>query len=264
MLLDKFPKVKALLLDLDGVLWRDVKPIGDIPKIINRIDALGLKYLFATNNATKTIDEFVDKFRGFGLDLSPDQIINSSQAVGAYLSKHFPNGGNIYVVGPPSLITTLAKYGFIHQNDMENKNIVAVVGSMDYELTYEKIKQAGLLIRSGSLFIGTNSDATYPTPSGLWPGAGTIVRAIETASETKPIIIGKPEPALFNLGFEKLGLRPEQTMVVGDRLETDIAGGQAAGCLTCLVLSGVSKQAQADKWRPKPDIICDNLEALLK
>jgi len=264
MLLDKYPEVKALLLDLDGVLWRDVIPIGDIPKIINRIDALGLKYLFATNNATKTIDEFIEKFRGFGLDPSPDQIINSSQAVGAYLSKRFPNGGSIYVVGPPSLISTLSTYGFIHENETENFNALAVIGSMDYALTYEKIKHAGLLIRNGSLFIGTNSDATYPTPSGLWPGAGTIVRAIETASETKPIIIGKPEPALFNLGFEKLGLRPDQTMVVGDRLETDIAGGQAAGCLTCLVLSGVSTQAQADNWQPQPDIVCESLEELLK
>ncbi len=112
-------------------------------------------------------------------------------------------------------------------------------------MTYQKLSRATLHIRAGAPFYGTNPDKTFPTPQGLVPGAGSILAAIEAATDVKPIIIGKPQPAMMYMALEKLGTLPEETLVVGDRLETDIAAGQAAGCKTALVLSGVSTKQQA-------------------
>ena len=264
MIIDKFPTLKSLILDLDGVLWKDTSPIGNLPKIFSIINELGLRYIFATNNATKSVDEYVLKLNSFRLNVNADQIISSSLALGIFLSKKYPQGGKIYIVGEPSLIRTLNEYGFHHEaNPIHENDILAVIASLDYSLTYEKIKVASLLIQNGSSFFGTNIDATYPTPQGLWPGSGTIVRAIETASHTKATVIGKPEPIMYEIAMERLGTLPEETMAIGDRFETDIVGGQAAHCLTGLVLSGVSSMEDSCRWIPKPNIISSNLEELL-
>ncbi len=264
MIKDIFPKLKSLILDLDGVIWRDSTPIGDLPAIFSKIYSQGLKVIFATNNATKTIEEYQHKLQGFGLSIKTDQIINSSLALGIHLSKLFPKGGNVFVVGENSLKKMMSGFGFTHLDDFTNTiRPIAVIAALDYSLTYEKIKIASLLIRSGTPFFGTNSDVTYPTPHGLWPGAGTIVKAIETASQTDAIVIGKPSPMIFQVALERLATSPQETMVIGDRFETDIVGGQASNCLTGLVLSGVSNIAQADQWVPKPDIICPDLDSLI-
>jgi 4-nitrophenyl phosphatase len=264
MLLDKFPELKALILDLDGVLWKDTSPIGDLPKIFSIIDDLGLKYIFATNNATKSVDEYVTKLNSLRLNVKPAQIISSSLALGIYLSKKYPDGGKVYIVGQPSLIRTLSEYGFQHEEDPLHRNdILAVIASLDYSLTYEKIKVASLLVQDGTCFYGTNMDVTYPTPQGLWPGSGTIISAIETASQTKAMVVGKPEPLMYEIAMERLNTLPEETMAIGDRFETDIVGGQAANCLTGLVLSGVSSIQDSKRWIPQPNIVCSNLEELL-
>ena len=263
MITDRFPQLCALILDLDGVLWQDKTPIGDLTKIFDTISELGLKYIFATNNATKSIADYVDKMAGFGLRVTPAQIVNSSMALGNHLKNKFPAGGNVYIVGQPSLVELMHEAGYHHVEEPNDADTLAVIASLDQSISYEKIKTASLLIQKGIPFYGTNTDATYPTPYGLWPGSGTIVRAIETASNTKAIVIGKPEAALFVMALEKLGTAPYQTMVIGDRLETDIAGGQAAKCLVGLVLSGASTIEEAYQWQPRPDIICSNLEELI-
>jgi 4-nitrophenyl phosphatase len=134
---------------------------------------------------------------------------------------------------------------------------------MDTGLTYEKIKNAELLVRDGCEFIGTNPDVTYPAPEGLIPGAGTVIGAIEIASGHKATIIGKPEPLLYQMALRRLSLAPEETLGVGDRLETDILGAQAAGVRSAFVLSGASTLAQAEQMEKKPDIITQNLSELI-
>ena len=123
--------------------------------------------------------------------------------------------------------------------------------------------RATLHIRAGARFYATNPDKTFPTPDGLVPGAGAILASIVAATDVQPIIIGKPKPAMMYMALENLGTTPGEALVVGDRLETDIAAGQAAGCKTALVLSGVSTREQAENWKPSPDFIFDDLSSIM-
>ena len=258
------PNIKALILDMDGVLWRDSMPIGDLPAIFARIRERGLKVALATNNATRTIDEHLDKIAGFGVRLEPWQIISSAAAAANVLSKDFPNGGAVFIVGENGIQRALEERGFTSIIDPDDETMpVAVVGGIDRAITYQKLRRATLHIRAGIPFYGTNPDKSFPTPEGLIPGAGAILASIEAATDVKPIIIGKPEPAMMYMALEKLGTTPEETLVVGDRLETDIAAGQAARCKTALVLSGVSTLEQAQQWQPAPDFIFDDLGTLV-
>jgi 4-nitrophenyl phosphatase len=134
---------------------------------------------------------------------------------------------------------------------------------MDRCLTYDQLARATLLIRSGLPFIGTNPDRSFPTPQGLVPGVGAILAAVETASDVKPVIVGKPQPEMYRFALERLGLTPQETLVVGDRAETDILGAQKIGCRTALVLSGVTSPQAAQDWKPAPDWIGPDLTSLL-
>ena len=258
------PAVRGVVLDMDGVLWKDAVPIGDLARIFNSMRSSGLKIILATNNATMTVDQYLKKLAGFGVSLEASQIITSSDATATTLAKAFPDGGSVYVVGENGVITALAQSGFSAITDPEDETpVLAVVGGIDRGLTYQKLRRAMVHIRAGARFYGTNPDTTFPTPAGLVPGAGSILAAIQSATGTTPIVIGKPSPFMFRLCAERLEMGMEEILVVGDRLETDIAGAQAVGARTALVLSGVSPREQADAWQPKLDLIAENLAALV-
>ncbi len=253
-------KIRALILDMDGVLWRDNQPIGDLQAIFADIAELGWKVVLATNNATKSIEQFLRKLASFGVNLEPWQVINSAQATAHYLSQLYPDGGTTYVVGEPGLVEILEAKGFMYSEE----NPIAVVVALDRSINYEKLRTATLLIRSGVPFIGTNPDRTFPEPAGQVPGAGSILAAIETATDIKPLVIGKPNPVMYQFALERMGTTPAETLVVGDRLETDIAGAQHLGSPCALVLSGVSSEEAAWAWEPSPDIIANNLTDVIR
>ncbi len=257
------PPVRGLILDMDGVLWRDDTPIGDLHTIFARIQARGLQVALATNNATKTVDEYLVRLRGFGVELEPWQIITSSLATAHTLEKIFPQKGMVFVVGENGIVSDLREKGFTVITDPNDETpVVAVVAGIDRALSYHKLRRATLHIRAGAPFYGTNPDTTFPTPLGLVPGAGSILAALEAATDVKPIVIGKPSPFLFELAAERMGLTKDESLVVGDRLETDIAAAQMMGCRCALVLSGVSTHQQAEAWNPKPDLIAKDLSEL--
>ena len=253
-------KIRALILDMDGVLWRGTQPIGDLPSIFADIEKLNLKVVLATNNATKSINQFLGKLESFGVSLDPWQIVNSAQATAHYLSQEYPDGGPVFVVGESGLVEILQENGFVFSDE----NPIAVVVAMDTSINYEKLRKATLLIRSGVPFIGTNPDRTFPTPDGQVPGAGSFLATIEAATDIQPIVIGKPNPAMYQFALERLGTTPEETLVVGDRLETDIAGSQKLGSPCALVLSGVTNEESAWAWQPPPDIIADSLTNIIR
>lgn len=254
-------EIQALILDMDGVLWQAETPIGDLPAIFNEFERRGWRVVLATNNATRTPEQYLDKLAGFGVtNLGRWQIINSAMAAAHHLKQQHPEGGKVFVIGQDGIIQALAEQGFSPSKD---DDVVAVVVGMDRNITYEKLSQATLLIRAGIPFIGTNPDRTFPTPQGLTPGTGAIIAAIQAATDQEPYILGKPGPAMYSLAMERLKVKPSQTLAIGDRLETDIAGAQTLGCLTAVVLSGVSTAAEVQDWQPAPDFVADNLTSLL-
>lgn len=262
MISEHLPNINGLIIDMDGVLWRDSEPIGDLVKNFNQITSLGLKFILATNNATRTIAEHQAKLRKFGVDVPRDQIMGSGQATGIYLRKKFGVGARVYVIGQPSLVETMEEYGLEVVNMFEEEIDVVLV-SLDFNLNYTKLKTASLLVQRGSVLVGTNSDLTYPSQEGLIPGSGIILRAVELASNHTGIVVGKPEPLLYQMALERLELLPSETLAIGDRLETDIVGAQKAGIHTALVLSGVTSKPQVENFSPKPDIIVKDLAELI-
>lgn len=250
--------IKAIILDMDGVLWKSNEPLCDLDQLFQNFKANNLNFLFATNNALRTVTQYIEKFNSLGVKVTEEQILTSSMATGYLLSKDFPEGGPVYIMGSPALQATLLDYNFPFTED----HPIAVVGGLDPNVSYDRLKKASLFIQSGIPFYFTNTDATYPTPEGLCPGAGTFLAALETASGVKAKIAGKPLPFLFEACLQRLGTSPAETLTIGDRLETDILGGFRAGCKTALVLSGVSTRQDLLNWTPKPDFVLDNLMQL--
>ncbi len=166
----------------------------------------------------------------------------------------------MHILGGDGLRQIIAEAGFTLVDDGAE---VVVVG-LDPQLTYEKLKRATLLIRAGAVFIGTNDDRTFPSPDGLSPGAGSLIAALAAATDQTPsLIAGKPHPQMFQVALELLHTKPTETLMIGDRLNTDIEGAVQLGLRTALVLTGVSTRAEVDSTPAKPDVIFDDLGALL-
>lgn len=256
--------IKALILDMDGVVWRGDAPIGDLPAVFQRIRDLGLKFVFATNNSTKTSEQYVEKLKGLGVNVEPWQVATSSQAAARAVAQSFPQGTRALVIGEDGLRIPLQEEGFEIVSVQDAPEAQVVVMGMDRGVSFEKLSEAALLVRKGVRFYATNMDKTFPTPRGQIPGAGAWVSVITTATNVEPIVAGKPFPFLMDLSLERLGTSKEQTLVVGDRLETDIAAGQGVGCPTALVLSGVSTRQQAEAWKPEIDYVVEDLTALIE
>ncbi len=282
-----FPShIKALILDMDGVLWRGDAPIGDLPRTFARIRERGLKVVFATNNGTRTPQQYVDRLAGFGVTVEPWQVVTSALAVAELMDKQLrPNPpvppspakrprrgwgkggaggkGPVFAIGGPGVMEALRDKGFELLSIEDAEKAQAVVIGIDREINFAKMVEATLLVRRGVPFYATNPDKTFPTPRGEIPGAGAWISVIITATGVEPIYAGKPQPYLIDLSRERLGTSRQETLVVGDRIETDIAGGQAAGCPVALVLSGISPREEGEAWRPTIDIIVKDLETLV-
>ncbi len=256
-------QIRALILDMDGVLWRANEPIGDLPAIFRQIETRGLKVVFATNNGTRTANMYVERLAGFGVQVEPWQVVTSAMAAAHLLAKRFPQGGSIFAIGESGVMDALRAEGFTPLPVDEAPAAQAVLAGIDRQITFEKMREATLLVRAGKPFYATNPDKTFPTPRGEIPGAGAWISVIVTASGIAPIYAGKPYPYILELALGRLGTQREETLVVGDRLETDIQGGQAVGCPTALVLSGVSTQAEAGDWAQPIEIIAPDLAALV-
>ena len=250
--------IKAAILDMDGVLWRSQTPLCDLPELFSNFEKHGISVILATNNGTNTITQYVDKLKGYGVNVDPDQIVTSTMAVSHLAKKHFPEGGPVYISGSQALIDTMAEYGFYHSKE----NAQAVVAGLSWDCNYESIKNTSLMIQKGLPFFFTNPDPTYPSPEGIVPGAGTLLAALEIATGVKAMLAGKPLPFLFEVALDRLRSEPSETIVVGDRLNTDIQGGFDARCKTVFVLTGVNSREDLKNWSPQPDLTINNIRDL--
>lgn len=256
--------IKALILDMDGVVWKGDAPIGDLPATFQSIRERGLKFVFATNNGTKTPEEYRQKLAELGVEVEAGQIVTSALGVAFMLSRKFPRGTKVFMIGEDGIRVALEEKGFEVLSTENAPQAQVFVMGIDRGINFMKVAEATLLVRAGVPFYTTNTDKTFPTPRGEIPGSGSWLSVITSATGVEPIVAGKPFPYLMELSLERLGAKKEETLVVGDRLETDIAAGQSVGCPTALVLSGVSTRVQAQLWEPKMDMIAESLSELVK
>jgi len=250
--------ITHLIIDMDGVLYRGDRPMPRLVEFFAFMRERRIEFILATNNSTRTPQEYADKLNGMGVMVSPAEILVSGQATARYLAREYPRGTRVHVFGMPALKQALTDEGFI----LADENVKLVVASMDRAVTYEKLKIATLLIRGGARFIATNLDPTNPSEEGLIPGTGSMIAALEAASGVKPFAIGKPQPIMYELAMEKMGARRETTAALGDRVDTDIIGGKRAGLTTICVLSGSSDRAEAEA--NNTDMIFEDIADLLE
>jgi len=256
--------IKALILDMDGVVWKGDAPIGNLSATFNRIRERGLKFVFATNNGTKTPEEYQQKLYELGVKIESEQVVTSALGIAFILAHKFQKGTKVFMIGEDGIRVALEEKGFeVLPTERAGEGQVFVMG-IDRTINFMKVAEATLLVRSGVPFYATNADMTFPTPRGEIPGNGSWLSVITSATGVEPIIAGKPFPYLMDLSLERLGTKKEETLIVGDRLETDIAAGQSVGCPTALVLSGVSTKEQAEAWSPKIAIVAESLAELVK
>jgi len=248
--------VKHLVIDMDGVLYRGDDPLPGLPEFFDFLRELGIGFRLATNNSGSTPQQYAAKVRKMGATVDPQEIITSGTATARWLSQRHPRGARVHVFGEDSLRTAMTEAGF----ELADQDVVAVVASIDWGVTFDKIKRACLLIRGGAQFVATNLDPTRPTEEGLVPGTGALIAAIATGAETQPVSIGKPEPIMFEQAMAEMGARPETTATLGDRIDTDMIGGVRAGLRTIMVLSGSTGRAEAEAYGP--DLIFDDIASL--
>ncbi len=251
-------EIDGLILDMDGVLWQDAQPMPGLPEFFLALRRMEIGFILATNNATRTIAQYVVKLAGMGVQVEPDQILTSAYATADYMTTVALPGARVFAVGEAGVVDALTSRGFCLTAEAASY----VVAGLDREFTYEKMSTAATLIRRGAQFVGTNPDLTLPTPNGPLPGAGAVLAAISAASGATPLVIGKPQPMLFEQAMAKLGTRPQRTAMVGDRLETDIQGGINAGIRTILVLSGVTGRGDLARSTVQPDWVFPDIRGI--
>lgn len=251
--------IKAVVSDMDGVLWRGDDKLPGMVEFFSFLRENKIPFVLATNNSGRHTANYIQKLAKMGVhDIKAQELVTSATATVDYLKNHYPDGARLFVIGNPGLFQTLEEANFT----IADSDVDAVVAGLDFDFNYAKARKATLLIRNeGADFIGTNPDTTFPSPDGLVPGAGSVIGMIRLTTDVEPVLIGKPERAMFDVAIQRLGTKAEETLMIGDRLNTDIEGGQNTGLKTALVLTGVNKRE--DIADIQPDYIFDGLPELI-
>ena len=243
--------VRAVILDLDGVIYRGHTPLSGAKQTAEWLCAAGYEVYYFTNNSTKTRESYVDLMAGYGITTDPDHVVTSASLTARYFSDNGLLPATALVVGEGGLAAELRRIGLRVIRRRGKLPIHYVVVGMDRQFTYRKLHEAQQAIRSGAKFIATNRDPTYPVEDNVIPGGGSIVAAVATAAQQEPLLIGKPSPQAGQLITQYAGVAPDEALIVGDRLETDIEMGRRAGLWTCLVLTGISRLEEVQALPPE-------------
>jgi 4-nitrophenyl phosphatase len=270
----KFGEVRAAIFDMDGVLWREDEPLPGLDALFDWLRESGTPYALATNNSSRTPAAYVAKLARLGVEGVPERaIITASTATAAHLRARYPAGTRVFALGMDGLRVALEDAGFdllpADAGPETSGPVAVVVAGIDFNLTYARLSAAAQYVRAGADFYGTNGDRTYPGPRGLVPGAGSLLAALVAATDRQPVVIGKPAAPMFEAALALLGAPASAALMVGDRLDTDIAGAKALGLRTALLFTGVTAPgdlvAGGDgpdaRW---PDVAYEDLPALLR
>lgn len=253
---------KLFLLDMDGTLYFDETPIDGAIEFLKNLEKRGCQYVYMTNNSSKSAEDYIRKLRRIGFPADENSMFTSGQATCQFLQSEKP-GARVYCVGTQSLKNELRKNGFEVIEDGKQAVDILLVG-YDTELTYAKLTDACRYLCEGTPYYATNPDIVCPAPGGRYlPDCATMCYMLEKATGRTPFYIGKPrkEMALAAVAYKKSV--PEQAVLIGDRLYTDIQCGINAGILTVLVLSGESTVEDIDRYGVHPDIITGSVKDLI-
>ena len=251
-----FEGIKLFLFDMDGTLYIGNRLFDFTEELLASIKRAGKRYLFITNNSSKSVSAYVEKLQRLGIRAATDDFLTSSQATTWYLKKNYPDK-ILYVCGTESLKAELKDNGFEITEDTEKAE--CIVMGFDTELTFKKLDDVSKMLCTEALpYIATNPDYVCPTEYGSVPDCGSICDMIYNATGKRPFVIGKPSPLMIRLAMEKEGCSPLETAVIGDRIYTDIKSGLNAGALSVLVMSGETTPEILEKSADKPDIVLEN------
>lgn len=251
----------ALFVDLDGVVYRGDDPLAHAAETIQRARRLGLRVLFLTNNSSKSPGQVVAKLSRIGVEASPDEVLTSGLATAAMLRREGWVGRSAFVIGERGVEEALVEAGVrLVEGEPERADLVVV--GWDRQVDYAKLRMASVLVERGARLVATNSDASYPAPDGLWPGAGAILAAVTTTTGAVPTVVGKPNRPLFEAAAE--ATRATTPLVVGDRLDTDVAGARAMGWDSLLVLSGAAGTKDLVRAKHAPTYVGNDLRILFE
>lgn len=249
-----------ILFDLDGVVYRGVEPVPGAAEVLAGIRRRGRRIMFVTNNSSRTPRAVSEVLRAMGIEASPDEVLTSGRATASMLVREGLAGASAYVIGERGVREALADAGIAVLDGLPSSADLVVVG-WDRAVDYAMLRQAALLVERGARLIATNADASYPAPDGLWPGAGAILAAVTTTTGATPVVVGKPHRPLFEAALDATGAR--RPLMVGDRIDTDVAGARAMGWDSLLVLTGASSVADLPHSDELPAYLGTDLHALL-
>jgi glycerol 3-phosphatase-2 len=249
----------AFLLDLDGVLYRGDEPIPGAAEAVERLRRAGKRVAFVTNNSSRTPASVAAKLAGVGIRADQREVVTSALVTADLLSAR--GVGAAFVIGEEGIRTALRDAG-IRVVDGEDPDADVVVIGLDRGANYTALARASLFVQHGAPLVATNADASYPAPEGALPGAGALLAVVVTTTGAEPEVVGKPHPPLLRAALERAG--GSRALVIGDRLDTDVAGAVAVGWDSMLVLTGISTREQAEASEPGPTYVVDDLSALFR
>lgn len=253
--------LKLYLFDMDGTLYIGSRLFDFTKDLLAVIKSTGGRYMFMTNNSSKSVADYIKKLASMGIDAQYEDFITSSQATAYYLKKHHPDA-TLYVCGTMSLKKELEANGFSVTENADEAS--CIVMGFDTELTFKKLEDVSRLLLTRDIpYIATNPDYVCPTEFGSVPDCGSVCDMIYNATNKRPVFIGKPEPLMPQLAMEKQGIEPEHTAVIGDRIYTDIKSGIAAQTVSILVMSGETTEEILEKSPEKPDIVFESAKVIL-
>ncbi|MCY2963207.1 MAG: HAD-IIA family hydrolase [Planctomycetota bacterium] len=244
----------GFLIDMDGVIYRGNELIPGADRFIAQLRHADVPFVFLTNNSQRTRRDVVTKLKRLGIDVDEKHVFTCAMATARYLARQKPNG-TAFVIGDGGLMTALHQNGY----SIVDKSPDYVVVGEGRTLNFEMAEQALQMILGGAKLVATNLDPNCPTQSGMRPGCGAIVAMLESASGVKAFSVGKPSPVMLRAARKELGLSTDQTIVIGDTMETDILGGVQLGYKTVLVLSGGTRREDLVRFAYRPDLIVDSV-----
>jgi 4-nitrophenyl phosphatase len=269
------PRVRLVIFDLDGVIYRGTDAIAGAADLVTWLHGSAVLVRFATNNSMVTRAGYVARLAAMGIPTEQEEIVTSTSATIEALRRHAPDVRSVLAIGADGMRDELATAGYDvtmageaappgHAGGPLPRRFDAVIVGLDPSVDYARIAAAMRAVADGARLVATNADARYPTPDGFLPGAGSIVAALETATGVRPEVIGKPEPAMFRSILESTGVAGDDCVVVGDNPDADVVGAHRAGCRSILVLTGVADAAHAASLRGErePDAIADDPAAV--